>query len=103
MSRKLTHMPDESDFDTALFFSKTIKRRTAQWFTLLISHFISGAFTTISSALGVGGAHAIGLDVQPMTFKQLGAVFVFSGIAGAAHYAKDNPLFKATKDDAKPE
>lgn len=84
--------PEPGSGDTTRFWNKVIKRRTARWLHGLIGAVISGGAATASAQFGLAMGQAIGIAVQVMDLKQLGTVFVASGISGALAYLKQSPL-----------
>ena len=79
-------------------WNSTIKRRVAKWLYALVSHFITGGATAITVGSGAALAHSVGVDVQPFNLKQLGIVFLSSGIFGAMAFLMKSPLPGPTGD-----
>jgi len=83
---------DSNDSNTAIIWNTTVKRRTAKWIHALISHFVTGGASAITAGTGTALAHSIGVDVAPLNLRQIGVVFLSSGIIGAMAYLKQSPL-----------
>jgi hypothetical protein len=66
--------------------------RSRKWLHGLGAAFIGGGATALTAAMGLAGAHSVGADVTPLTFKKIGAVFIFSAISSTAFYLKQSPL-----------
>lgn len=69
-----------------------MKRRTAKWLYALVSHFITGGAAALTAGTGTALAHSVGVDVAPLNIRQLGVVFISSGVIGAMAYLKQSPL-----------
>lgn len=62
------------------------------WLHKLIAAIITGGSTTALSALGIAGANAVGVQVQPMDLKQIGVLFASGAIVGLLAYLKQSPI-----------
>lgn len=62
------------------------------WVRGLFAAFLSGASTSLLSALGVSGAAELGVSIPRLTFKQMGVIALVGGIVGLAAYLKQSPI-----------
>lgn len=62
------------------------------WLRGLLAAFLSGASTSLLSALGVSGAQELGLNIPRLTFKQMGVIALVGGVVGLAAYLKQSPI-----------
>lgn len=62
------------------------------WATTLIGNFVRGGAVAALSGLGLAGASGMGLDVQPLNFKQLGWVFLSGAIIMSLRFLEKAPV-----------
>lgn len=70
------------------------------WVRGLLAAFLSGASTSLLSALGVSGAQELGLNIPRLTFKQMGVIALVGGVVGLAAYLKQSPIPAEPSDSA---
>jgi len=75
-----------------MFWRKVVKRRTARWAHGLVGAFISGGMTVGTTQGGLGLGYAMGMGTELLDIKQMGLVFLGSGMGGAILYLKQSPL-----------
>jgi hypothetical protein len=66
--------------------------QTRKWFHALASTVITGSCSAGMSALGITGAHAIGINVQQLNLKQFLGVMAGGGLVGMLSYFQKSPL-----------
>jgi hypothetical protein len=79
-----------------------VKLDWSHWLYGLFSGFIGGGATAGTSFVGLAVGNAISPAVHEMDFKQLGTVFLSSGIVAALFYLKQSPLPQAEDSATKP-
>lgn len=74
--------------------------KTKLWLHNLLAAIITGGSSTALASLGIAGASAVGVDVQPLNYKQLGIIALAGATVGLLAYLKQSPLPPA--DDVPP-
>lgn len=69
-----------------------IPRKTEQWFKALLAAVITGGANAGLGVLGIGGANAVGITVQPLNFRQLGVILLSGAVVGALAYLAKSPV-----------
>lgn len=69
-----------------------MKVTTAKWLKALVAAFITGGASSLLSAIGIGSAQAVGVNVPLLDWKQIAILTVAGGIVGAAAYLKQSPV-----------
>lgn len=64
----------------------------SKWVYGLASGAISGLANSLLSALGVGAANGIGVNVPTLDLKQLAIITMVGGAIGAGLYLKQSPV-----------
>lgn len=63
-----------------------------RWVYRLASGIITGACSAGLGSLGITGANAVGVHIQPLDAKQLFSVAVGGGVVGAMAFLMKSPL-----------
>jgi hypothetical protein len=69
------------------------------WFRGLLAAFIGGGATALTADQGIVLANRLGAQVDVLSLKALGIVFLSAGIYNAALYLKQSPIPPATPED----
>lgn len=62
------------------------------WLYGLFSGFIGGGATAAVAAGGMGIAHASGMEVHVLNFKEIGIIFISAGVSNALSFLSKSPL-----------
>lgn len=54
--------------------------------------FIQGGSSAALATLGLAGAHTVGIDVQPLNYKQTGAVFLAGAVIKLLRFLEQSPV-----------
>ena len=89
------------DNNTAIFWNRTVQRRTAKWFYGLVSGFIGGGAGAASAALSACVIKPDAFNLSSglgNTLKLSAATFVLTGLTHAFAFLQQSPLPGPTGD-----
>lgn len=70
----------------------TVPTTWRMWSKAIVAAFIGGGANSFLTALGIGAANTMGIQVQQLNPKQLVATTVIGGLVGVAMYLKKSPV-----------
>lgn len=73
---------------------------TIIWTKNLLDSALTGGASSALAAFGVGGAQMLGVAVDPLDYKQVGAVFLSGTILEVLKYLKQKPTPDIDEDDS---
>lgn len=73
---------------------------TIIWAKNLFDSALTGGASSALAAFGVGGAQLLGVSVDPLDYKQVGAVFLSGTILEVLKYLKQKPTPDIDEDDS---
>ena len=69
-----------------------MRLKARQWLRGLIGGIVGGGANAALASLSLAGAHAVGVDVRPLDFEQVGVVFLSGSVIGLLLYLKQSPI-----------
>jgi hypothetical protein len=69
-----------------------MRHKTKIWIRSLVAAVVTGASSTVLSALGVAAANGLGVSVPRLDLKQLGIMLLSGGMIGLLAYLKQSPM-----------
>lgn len=62
-----------------------------QWIKNIWDAAVTGGCNSVLAATGLAGAHSLGVDVELLDYKQMGAIFLSGMTWEVIRYIKNNP------------
>jgi len=69
-----------------------IPQKLEQWVKALIAAIVSGFSNSVLAALGIGAANSVGMNVQPLHWKQILDIGFTGAFIGMVMYLKQSPV-----------
>ena len=69
----------------------TAKQLILRWFQNLWNAAVQGGANATLAAMGLAGASSLGVQVQPLDYKQTGAIFVAGAVIEILRFLRNKP------------
>lgn len=76
-----------------------IKKRVRGWLRSFVAAVVGGGATSVSTWLGLAGAHSLGFAVPQLDWKGLGVVFLSGAVTNLVSFLAKSPIWPESTGD----